>query len=59
MSYSIEYTQEIDRLSKENAYRLYDSGDIHRLEVGTTKGLQDIHRYLFKGFMILQAKFVH
>ena len=49
MSYSIEYTQEIDRLSKENAYRLYDSGDIHRLEVGTTKGLQDIHRYLFQG----------
>ncbi|NOL52499.1 protein adenylyltransferase Fic [Pelistega suis] len=48
MTYSIEYTKEIDRKSKENAYRLYDSGDIHRLEVGTVKGLQDIHRYLFQ-----------
>lgn len=48
MTYSIEYTQEIDSKSKENAYRLYDSGDIHGLEVGTVKGLQDIHRYLFQ-----------
>ncbi|MDY0220260.1 MAG: Fic family protein [Desulfobacterium sp.] len=40
-------TQEIDRLSKQKAYDLYDYGVIHTLEIGTTKGLQDIHRYLF------------
>ena len=35
--------------SKENAYRLYDSGVIHQIELGTTKGLQQIHQYLFDG----------
>ncbi|MDY0222473.1 MAG: hypothetical protein RBR67_15175 [Desulfobacterium sp.] len=43
-------TQDIDRLSKQKAYDLYDSGVIHTLEIGTTKGLQDIHRYLFNNF---------
>ncbi len=56
MTYSIEYTKEIDRKSKENAYRLYDSGDIHRLEVGTAKGLQDIHHYLFQGLYDFAGK---
>ncbi|WP_159991432.1 protein adenylyltransferase Fic [Pelistega ratti] len=45
----IEYTQEIDQLSKQKAYELYDSGTIHQLEIGTTKGLQAIHHYLFNG----------
>ena len=38
----------IDKLSLENAYRLFDSGDINQIEIGTTKGLQQIHFYLFK-----------
>ncbi|TNH06404.1 protein adenylyltransferase Fic [Testudinibacter sp. TR-2022] len=42
-------TQQIDQLSKQKAYYLYDSGAIHRLQIGTTKGLQQIHRYLFDG----------
>ncbi|TNH04711.1 cell filamentation protein Fic [Testudinibacter sp. TR-2022] len=42
-------TQQIDQLSKQKAYDLYDSGAIHQLEIGTTKGLQQIHRYLFDG----------
>jgi len=42
-------SNEIDKRSLENAYRLFDSGDINAIEVGTVKGLQDIHRYLFNG----------
>lgn len=39
----------IDKSSLENAYRLFETGDIGRVEVGTTKGLQQIHTYLFEG----------
>ncbi len=39
----------IDKISLENAYRLFDTGDIESFEVGTTRGLQQIHRYLFDG----------
>lgn len=39
--------QNIDKISLENAYRLFESNDINTFEIGTTKGLQQIHRYLF------------
>jgi cell filamentation protein len=38
----------IDKHSLENAFRLFESGDIDRIEIGTVQGLVDIHTYLFK-----------
>ena len=37
----------IDKESIENAFRLFETGDVDALEIGTTKGLQQIHRHLF------------
>lgn len=39
----------IDGQSKKKAYTLFESNLINELEVGTTKGLQQIHAYLFGG----------
>lgn len=41
--------RQIDERSIENAYRLFESGDINGIEVGTIQGLQEIHSYLFGG----------
>ncbi len=39
----------IDGQSKKKAYSLFESSLINEFEVGTTKGLQQIHAYLFGG----------
>jgi len=39
--------QNVDVISKERAKKLFGSREIENFEVGTTKGLQQIHEYLF------------
>jgi cell filamentation protein len=41
--------ESIDGKSKTKAYALFDSSFISSIEIGTTKGLQQIHGYLFGG----------
>jgi cell filamentation protein len=41
--------ESIDGKSKTKAYALFDSSLLDNIEVGTTKGLQQIHAYLFGG----------
>ncbi|MFC5284021.1 protein adenylyltransferase Fic [Pedobacter alpinus] len=46
----------IDKESIEKAYQLFDSGDIEKIETGTTNGLQEIHKYLFDGLYDFAGK---
>ena len=39
----------IDEVSKQRALMLFNSAEIESFEVGTTKGLQQIHAYIFGG----------
>ena len=39
----------IDGKSREKAYKLWESGLIESIEIDTTRGLQQIHAYLFGG----------
>jgi len=39
----------IDKKSLENACRLFETHDVDKFEIGTTKSLQQIHNYLFSG----------
>ncbi len=51
--------RDIDKKSLENAYKLFESGDINKIEIGTVKGLQAIHTCLFKGLYDFAGKIRH
>jgi len=44
----VTLAKEEERISKQKAKALFDTGDIDTIEVGTFVGLQQIHRYLFE-----------
>lgn len=46
----------LDQQSKKKAYDLIESGLVNDIEVGTTKGLQQIHSYLFDGLYDFAGK---
>jgi cell filamentation protein len=44
---SAELARTEEKITKSKAKRLYDTGAINALEIGTFRGLADIHSYLF------------
>ena len=44
----IELSKVEEKISKQKAKQLFDSGDINKVQVGTFEGLQYIHKYLFE-----------
>ena len=46
----------IDEQSKEKAYELYENSILDTTEIGTIKGLQQIHAYLFEGLYEFAGK---
>lgn len=52
----IELNKTEERISKQKAKELYDSGYIDKIEVGTFKGLATIHKYLFEDIYYFAGK---
>lgn len=48
--------QNSDEVSKQRALELFDSSDLLSFEIGTTKGLRQIHEYLFDGLYEFAGK---
>ena len=48
--------KQIDEKSLQKAFQLFETGDIERMEIGTTKGLQQIHKYIFDGLYDFAGK---
>lgn len=52
----IELAKSEEKLSKQKAKQLFDSGDIHKVEVGKFAGLAYIHAYLFDDIYYFAGK---
>ena len=49
-------TKKIDKISLQNAYRLFETRAIDSIEIGTLKGLIQIHLYLFESLYDFSGK---
>lgn len=47
ITHQVELARVEERISKQNAKRLFESGAINEIEVGTFQGLSFIHKFLF------------
>lgn len=47
ITHQIELHKAEEKISKQKAKQLFESGDINRMEIGTFTGLAQIHAYLF------------
>ena len=52
----IELAKEEERITKLKALELFDTNKINEFEVGTTKGLCDIHSFLFSDIYLFAGK---
>ncbi|MGM0212764.1 protein adenylyltransferase Fic [Enterococcus sp. AZ109] len=55
----IELARAEEKISKQKAKELFESGKINKLEVGTFQGLAEIHKYLFEDIYYFAGKIRH
>jgi len=56
ITHQVELAKAEERISKQKAKQLYDSGDINKVEVGKFAGLAFIHAYLFEEIYAFAGK---
>lgn len=52
----VELVKEEEKITKLNALKLFDTNKINEFEVGTFKGLSEIHKYLFDDIYYFAGK---